>query len=84
MIKCMLAYQKLIENGLGTKSDNFGSFSFKFYYIKSPFQGEVGRANELCQVIYLQKKSTFGLMKLLIAVDSKFENDTSTSPSEKK
>jgi hypothetical protein len=55
-----------------------------FYYIKSLFSGEIQRDNGLCQVIYFQKKSTFGFIKLLIAVDSKFENDTSTSPSGKK
>jgi hypothetical protein len=32
----------------------------------------------------LQKKSTFHIMKLLIAVESKFQNDTSTLPSGKK
>jgi hypothetical protein len=47
-----------------------------FYYIKSAFSGEILPANGLCQVIYLLKKSTFHFMKLLIAVDGKFENDT--------
>ena len=56
----------------------------KFYYIKSPFSGGFQRANGLSPLIYLQKKSTFAFIKLLIAVDSKFENDTSTSPSGKK
>jgi hypothetical protein len=55
-----------------------------FYYLKSPFSGKILRANGLCQVIYLLKQSTFGFIKLLIAVDSKFQNDTSTSPSGKK
>ena len=55
-----------------------------FHYIKSAFSGEILPANGLCQVIYLLKKSTFHFMKLLIAVDSKFENDTWTSPSGKK
>ena len=62
----------------------FGNFVFKFHYIKSPFFGKKREANGLCQVIYLLKKSTFCFIKLLIAVESKFENDTSTSPSEKK
>jgi hypothetical protein len=35
-------------------------------------------------VIYLLKKSTFGFIKLLIAVGCKFKNETSTSPSGKK
>ena len=77
-------YWKPIENVLGTKSNNFGSIFFKFHYIKSPLYGEVGHANELCQVIYLQKKSTFGFIKLLIVVESKLKNDASTLPSGKK
>ena len=55
-----------------------------FYYIKSTFFGKKREANGLCQVIYLLKKSTFHFMKLLIAVESKLENNASTSPSVKK
>ena len=33
---------------------------------------------------FFAKKSTFHFIKLLIAVDTKFENDMSISPSEKK
>ena len=36
-----------------------------FHYIKSAFSGEIRRANGLCQVIYLLKKSTFHFIKLL-------------------
>ena len=53
---------------------NFLKF-LNFYYIKSTFFGKKREANGLCQVIYLLKKSTFGFIKLLIAVESKFKND---------
>jgi hypothetical protein len=69
---------------LVTQNGTFGSKFLNFYYIKSPFFGEKREANGLCQVIYLLKKSTFHFMQLLIAVESKFENDASTSPSGKK
>jgi hypothetical protein len=62
---------------------NFLKF-LDFYYIKSTFFGKKREANGLCQVIYLLKKSTFHFMKLLIAVESKFENNASTSPNVKK
>ena len=68
-------YQKPIENCLGTKSDNFGSFFFKFHYIKSTFYNPKQLVNGLCQVIYLLKKFTFRFIKLLRAVESKFKND---------
>jgi hypothetical protein len=62
---------------------NFLKF-LNFYYIKSTFWGEKREANGLCQVIYLLKKSTFHFMKLLIAIECKFENNASTSPNVKK
>ena len=55
-----------------------------FNYIKSTFFGKKREAYGLCQVIYLLKKSTFHFMKLLIAVESKLENNASTPPSVKK
>jgi hypothetical protein len=55
-----------------------------FYYIKSTFFGKKREANGLCQVIFLLKKYTFQFMKLLIAVENKFENNASTSPNVKK
>ena len=62
---------------------NFLKF-LDFYYIKSTFFGKKREANGLCQVIYLLKKSTFHSMKLLIAVDSKIENDPFILPILKK
>jgi hypothetical protein len=73
-----------IQNVLVTEKGNFGSKFLNFYYIKSPFFGKKREAYGLCQVIYLLKKSTFHFMKLLIAVESKFQNDASTSRSVKK
>ena len=63
---------------------DFKTFKLNFHYMKSAFYGKILPANELCQVIYLLKKSTFDFIKLLIAVESKFKDDTSTSPSGKK
>ena len=71
-------------NLLGTKSGNSGGFFLYFYDIKSFFSGKKWEANGLCQVIYLLKKSTFHSMKLLIAVDSKIENDPFILPILKK
>jgi hypothetical protein len=62
----------------------FFPFFLHFYYIKSPFSGKILHAIGRCQVISLLKIATFGFMKLLIAVESKFKNDASTSPSVKK
>jgi hypothetical protein len=62
----------------------FGIFFFKFHYIKSTFYNPKQLVNGLCQVIYFLKKLTFLVIKLLIAVDSKFKNDAATSPSGKK
>ena len=61
----------------------FGLF-FKFHYIKSPFSGKIRHANGLCQVIYLLKKSTFGVIKLWLnlysreAVQHKLKNSLKT------
>jgi hypothetical protein len=51
-----------------------------FYDIKTPFFGKKLEAYGLCQVIYMLKKFTFCFMKLLMAVESNFENGASTSP----
>ena len=62
---------------------NFLKF-LNFYYIKSTFFGEKREANGLYQVIYLLKNPTFHFTKLLIAVESKLDNNAFTSPSVKK
>jgi hypothetical protein len=68
-------------NHFGNKKWQFLTFFFKFHYMKSTFYNPKQLVNGL---IYLLKKLTFLVIKLLIAVDSKFKNDASTSPSGKK
>ena len=82
--KCMLIARSGFRTFWLLKMALLGQNFLNFYYIKSTFFGKKREANGLCQVIYLLKKSTFHSMKLLIAVDSKIENDPFILPILKK